>query len=206
MLDATLRPRLQPVLDPIARLLVHLGLTPMAVTLGGLATGLAAAGAAAAAWWWTALGLWLLSRLLDGLDGPLAEARGETSAFGGFADFVADLSVYGAFAVGCAIGQPDASLALLVLLLTYYVNGGSLLAFSAAAERAGVDAPDGRTFHFTRGLAEGTETIVARSLFVLFPDAMATLAWVFAVMVTITIVQRLVLVRRVLRPTTTVSG
>ena len=206
MLDATLRPRLQPVLDPIARSLARRGFTPMAVTLGGLATGLVAAGAAAAAWWWIALGLWLLSRLLDGLDGPLAKVRGETSAFGGFADFVADLTVYGAFAVGCAIGQPDARLALLVLLLTYYVNGGSLLAFSAAAERARVEAPDGRTFHFTRGLAEGTETIVAHSLFVLFPEAMATLAWVFAAMVAVTIAQRLVLVRRVLRPTTTVSG
>ncbi len=206
MLDATLRPRLQPLLDPLARILARLRFTPMSVTLGGLVTGLAAAGAAAAAWWWTALGLWLLSRLLDGLDGPLAKVRGETSAFGGFADFVADLTVYGAFAVGCAIGQPDARLALLVLLLTYYVNGGSLLAFSAAAERAGVDAPDGRTFHFTRGLAEGTETIVAHSLFVLFPEAMATLAWVFAAMVTITITQRLMLVRRVLRPTSTVSG
>lgn len=198
MLDATLRPRLEPALGALARGLHRVGVAPLAVTLAGLVVGLAAAVAAALAWWWVALGLWLASRLLDGLDGPLAHARGGSSAFGGYADLIADLTVYGAFVVGCALGQPDAMVPLLVLLLTYYVNGASLLAYSAAAERAGVMAPDGRTFHFTRGLAEATETIVAHTLFVLVPGHLALLAWVFAAMVLVTIVQRLALARRVL--------
>ncbi len=199
MLDASLRPRLDPVLVWIARGLQQLGVAPMALTLTGLVLGLAAAGAAALAWWWTALALWLISRLFDGLDGPLARLRGGGTAFGGYADFVADLTVYGAFVVGCALGQPDAITPLLVLLLTYYVNGASLLAYSAAAEHARIKSPDERSFHFTRGLAEGTETILAHSLFVLFPGRMGLLAWVFAAVVAVTIVQRLMLARRVLR-------
>lgn len=199
MLDASLRTRLDPVLVSLARGLHRVGVPPMALTLSGLVLGLAAAGAAALTWWWSALALWLVSRLLDGLDGPVARLRGGGTAFGGYADFVADLTVYGAFVVGCAFGQPDATMPLLVLLLTYYVNGASLLAYSAAAERARIDAPDERSYHFTRGLAEGTETILAHSLFVLFPGWMGLLAWVFAGAVAVTIVQRLVLARRVLR-------
>lgn len=199
MLDASLRPRLDPVLTRIARGLQHVGVTPMGLTLSGLVLGLAAAGAAALAWWWTALGLWLVSRLFDGLDGPLARLRGGGTAFGGYVDFVADLTVYGAFVVGCAVGQPDATLPLLVLLLSYYVNGASLLAYSAAAERARIAAPDERSLHFTRGLAEGTETILAHSLFVLLPAQMGLLAWAFSAVVAVTVVQRLVLARRVLR-------
>lgn len=191
MLDAPLRRRLLPRLDRVAGLLVRLGLRPLAVTVGGLCLAVGAAVAAGFALWILALVLWLLSRVLDGLDGPVARAGGRASGFGGWADFTADMVAYGTFVVGCAIGQPDALVPLLVLLLTYYVNGGSLLAYSAAADRAGVTPPDGRTFHFTRGLAEGTETIVAHSLMVLVPGWMSQIAWVFAAMVVATILQRL---------------
>lgn len=200
MLDAPMRGLLRPGLDRVAVVLVRLGVSPMALTVGGLVLGLGAAVMAARALWTAALVLWLVSRLLDGLDGPVARRCARTSAFGGWADFTSDLTVYGAFVAGCAIGQPDARVACLVLLVTYYVNAGTLLGFSAAAERAGIAAPDDRTFHFTRGLAEGTETIAVHAAFVLFPAVMAPVAWVFAGAVIITILQRVVLARRVLGP------
>ena len=200
MLDAPLRARLDPVWDRLAVPLARAGVPPLVLTVAGLVLGLAAAVAAGLALWWVALALWLVSRVFDGLDGPLARASGAgETAFGGWADLTSDLAVYGVFVAGCAIGQPDARVACLVLLVTYYVNGGSLLAYSAAAERARIPAPDGRTFHFTRGLAEGTETIVVHALMVLFPAAMAAIAWVFAAAVLVTIGQRVVLAHRALR-------
>ncbi|MCC5950213.1 MAG: CDP-alcohol phosphatidyltransferase family protein [Nitriliruptoraceae bacterium] len=199
MLDLAVRRRLGPVLDRLADPLVRVGVTPLALTVVGLVLGLAAATAAAFTWWWAALGLWLVSRLADGLDGPVARRGGRVSAFGGWADLMADFTVYGAFVVGCAIGQPDARVALLVLLATYYVNGSSLLAYSAAADARGVARPDTRTFHFTRSLAEGTETIVVHSLLVLVPSAMAPIAWGFSALVLATIIQRVALARRTLR-------
>jgi phosphatidylglycerophosphate synthase len=201
MLDAPVRARLLPVLDVGAQWLVRAGVPPLGLTVAGLLVAIGAAVAAAFGLWLLALGLWLVSRLMDGLDGPVARAGGRASAFGGWADFSADMAAYGAFVVGCALGNRSAMIACLVLLLTYYVNGGSLLAYSAAADRAGVAPPDGRTFHFTRGLAEGTETIVAHSLMVLFPAWMAGIAWVFAGMVTITILQRVHLARTTLPST-----
>jgi phosphatidylglycerophosphate synthase len=198
VLDAPLRRRLASTLDRAAAGLAARGVRPMTLTRLGLVLALAAAVAAAAAWFPLAAGLWLLSRLPDGLDGPVARARGEASAFGGWADLTSDMAAYGAFVVGCAIGQPEAATACLVLLLTYYVNGASLLAYSAAAERAGVEAPDDRTFHFTGGLAEGTETIAVHTAMVLFPAVMAPIAWTFAAVVVVTIVHRIRLARRVL--------
>ena len=198
MLDEPLRRQLAPVLDRAGTALARLGVRPMVLTVIGLVLALAAAVAAALAWFPLAAGLWLLSRVPDGLDGPVARARDEATAFGGWADLTADMAAYGVFVVGCAIGRPEAATACLVLLLTYYVNGASLLGYSAAAERAGVDAPDGRTFHFTRGLAEGTETIAVHTAMALLPSLMAPIAWVFAAVVLVTIGQRVRLARRVL--------
>lgn len=201
MLDAPLRRRLGPALERAAAPLARLGLGPTALTAAGTVTALAAAVAAGRAAWWTALTLWLVSRVFDGLDGPLARSTGSASDVGGFLDIVADFTAYGAFVVGCGTGQPDARLACLALLGTYYVNGTALLAFSSLAERRrdSVPAGDERSLRFLGGLAEGTETIVVHALMVAMPARMATVAWVFAGVVTVTIVQRVVAGVRLLR-------
>jgi phosphatidylglycerophosphate synthase len=190
MLDATARRMLGPVWERLARRLAARGVTAPALTGVGLVLGLGAAVAAALAAWPVALALWLVSRVPDGLDGPVARASGTVSERGGWFDLVADFAVYGAFVVGCGIGQPEARMACLVLLGTYYVNGTALLAFSAAAERRRRARPDERTFHFQRGLAEGTETIVVHALLVLLPGLMAPIAWTFAGVVAVTALQR----------------
>jgi phosphatidylglycerophosphate synthase len=198
MIDAEVRAALAPTFERIAGGLARRGIRPLTVTVTGLVLALAAAVAAALALWWLALALWLVSRLPDGIDGPLARATGGGTPFGGWADISADLAAYGSFVAGCAIGNPDARVACLVLLLTYYVNGGSLLALSAAATERRLERPDERTFHFPRGLAEGTETIVVHSLMVLVPAWMPALAWTFAAAVVLTIVQRVRLALRIL--------
>ena len=190
MLDPTVRRLLRPTTERVARRLAAAGIGANALTLTGLVLGLASATAAALAAWPAALVLWLTSRIPDGLDGPVARAAGTDGERGGWLDLTADFTVYGAFVVGCGIGNPDARVACLVLLGTYYVNGTTLLAYSAAAERRRQRRPDDRTFHFHRGLAEGTETIVAHALLVLFPAVMAPIAWSFAGLVAITAAHR----------------
>lgn len=62
-----------------------------------------------------------------------------------------------------------------------------------------LERPDERTFHFNRGLAEGTETIVAHSLMVLLPGWMSAIAWGFAAAVLLTIGNRVRVAVRLLR-------
>lgn len=201
MLDRHARRVLEPITRSWASVAVRAGVSADAMTGVGLLVGIAAAAAAATSQWGLALVLWLLGRIPDGLDGPMARQQGGGSERGGFLDIMADFTVYGAFVAGCAIGRPDARVALIVLVLTYYVNGAAFLAFSSAVERIGrrTGLEDERSFVFPRGLAEGTETIVAHSLLVAFPEAMEGIAWGFAALVAITAGQRIRLAVRVLR-------
>jgi phosphatidylserine synthase len=205
MLDSAARAVLARPLGRAAATLDRSWITPDRITLAGLLLGLAGAAAAAATWWDAALALWLVSRVADGLDGPLARRRrarrtGATSGdAGGFLDITADFVVYGAFVVGVGIGAGGSLLPFLAVLLAYYVNGSAFLAFSSIAERTGHRLDDGRSLSFLGGLAEGTETILVHSLWVVVPAAAGPIAWVWAGIVGLSAAHRIVTGYRTLR-------
>lgn len=190
MLDARTRRLVAPAVQAAALRLDAGGVSPGAVTAAGFVVGAGACVAAALAAWPLALVLWLANRALDGIDGPLARL-GTPSDRGGFLDIVADFTIYAGFVLAVAIAEPDARLACLVLLVTYYVNGTAFLAWSSMAERRALTGGDERSLRFVGGLAEGTETIIAYVLFCLLPGSAETIAWVFAVIVAITALQRI---------------
>lgn len=197
MFDSRIRSAIAPPLEAAGTSIAALGITPGVITAAGWVVGVGACVAVATAQWTLGLGLWLGNRLLDGLDGPVARARGATDR-GGFLDVVADFSVYAGFVVAVAIAVPHARLACAVLLLTYYLSGTALLALSSLLEKRRRSGSDGRSLLLTGGLAEGFETIVVYVLFCLLPGSAATIAWVFAGVVGITAVQRVVAGARLL--------
>ena len=69
MLDAKLRPLIDPPLNAIGRALAKAGITANAITFAGLALGLGGAAAIALGHIGWGLALILANRLLDGLDG-----------------------------------------------------------------------------------------------------------------------------------------
>jgi len=206
MFDATVRRVLDRPLSGVARLVDRPLVSPNRLTMLGLAIGLASAATAAGQLWWWALGLWLFSRVMDGLDGPLARRRHATahdntetsqrSEAGGFLDITADFTVYGATVVGVAIGATHqygaAWWPFLLVLLAYYLNGTAFLAFSSIAERTGRQRADGRSLSFLGGLAEGTETIVVHSLWLMIPAQAGVIAAVWAAVVGVSAAQRIV--------------
>lgn len=180
--------------DPLAAR----GVSPLAVTAAGLGVGAGACVAVALERWWLGLGLFLLNRYLDGVDGVLARRLG-ASARGGFADFVADLLFYAAFVLAVAVAVPDAQLACAVLLAAFYVNVGVWLTLASLLEQQGASREDERTLRFVPGVVEGAETIVAFAAFCVFPDHVETIAWVFAGLIGATIAQRVLGALRLLR-------
>ncbi len=208
-MDHYLRRHLERPLARAATLADQPWVTPDRLTAAGLLLGLGSAATAAAAQWWISLALWLVSRFADGLDGPLARLRrsgdpGRSDAgAGGFFDITADFCVYGSTVVGVAVGVTSAYGApwwpFLLVLLAYYVNGTAFLAFSSIAERSGRTLDDGRSLSFLGGLAEGTETIVVHSLWLIFSTIAWQIAMVWAVVVAISAVQRMVAGYRSLR-------
>lgn len=206
MFDTQARTALAGPMDRIADWLDRPAITPNRLTALGVLLGLAGAGSAAGGWWASAAVLWLLSRLADGLDGPLARRRGtaDASGAGGFLDIAADFFVYGTFVVGVAVGVGGSALPFLFVLLAYYVNGTVFLAFSSIAERTGRRRSGdrlsrGRSLNFLGGLAEGGETIAVHTLWCLLPASAHTVAWVWAGVVAVTAAHRVVTGYRQLR-------
>lgn len=189
MLDAPVRRLIAPPLDAVAARLDRIGVPATAVTGVGWLVGVAAVLAVGTGHWTTALVLWLLNRTLDGLDGPLARRRGATD-LGGFLDLLADFSIYAGFVVAVGIERPEARIACLVLLTTYYLSGMAFLALAPMLEKRGARG-DGRSIFFVGGLAEGTETVLAYVAFCLLPGYAEQVAWIFAAAVAVTALQRI---------------
>ncbi|WP_418276611.1 CDP-alcohol phosphatidyltransferase family protein [Isoptericola jiangsuensis] len=207
MFDAMLRRRLDGPLAVAAERIDRSWVTPDRLTMTGLALGLASAGLAAGQQWGWALVAWLLSRVMDGLDGPLARRRsaGTGSPAGGFLDITADFVVYGTTVIGVAVGVAGTSTSLgqwlpfLAVLLAYYVNGAAFLAFSSIAERSRHRIDDGRSLSFLGGVAEGAETILVHSLWLILPGHAALVATVWAGVVGVSGVHRIAAGYRTLR-------
>jgi phosphatidylserine synthase len=204
MFDAPLRRRLDAPLARAAAALDVRWLSPDRLTVAGLVLGLGSAVAAAVAWWPGAVVLWLASRAADGLDGPLARRRAIAAGrvpggAGGFLDITADFTVYGATVVGVALGSGGPLWPFLLVLLAYYVNGAAFLAFSSIAERTGRRLDDGRSLSFLGGLAEGAETIVVHTLWLVLPWWAPQIAAVWAAIVGVSAAHRVVAGYRALR-------
>ena len=189
MLDRRLRAGFERPLRAVAARLVEHSVRAEAVTLVGFALGAGACIAIALDRRWFAVVLWLANRIADGLDGAVARQVGATDR-GGFVDIVADFAVYAGFVVGVAYTQPDARVAAVALLGTYYVSGAAFLAWSSIAERRARTAGDNRSLHFVGGIAEGGETVVVYVLLCVWPAATVGILWVFAAAVGVTALQR----------------
>lgn len=197
MLDAPARRGLAPVLDRTAAALHDSGVPDVAVTGVGWVLGLAACVSAATEHWTWGLVLWLANRLADGLDGPVARRSG-ASDLGGFLDLLADFSIYAGFVLAVGIAVPEARVACLALLVTYYLSGAAFLLLAPHLQARGARG-DGRSLFFVGGLADGTETVVAYVALCLAPAHAAIILWVFAAMVGLTAIQRTALGIRTLR-------
>jgi phosphatidylglycerophosphate synthase len=199
MLDARLRPIIDPILDRQGAALARARVSADAVTAAGLVLGLAAAALIAlGAPGWALLPL-LLSRLADGLDGAVARATTRTD-FGGYLDIAADFLFYGAVPMAFVWLDPAANgTAGAFLLTSFYVNGTTFLGYAILAERCGMEtaARGAKSLYFTGGLLEGTETILFFVLICLVPAWFAPAAWAFGALCFVTAGSRVLLARQV---------
>ena len=191
MFDARIRPLIDPPLNRMGAVLAHWGVTANALTFAGLALGLG--GAVAIAQGYLGLGLVLIiaNRLLDGLDGAVARARGPT-ALGGYFDIVADFAFYVSIPLAFGLLDPANTRAALVLVASFVLTGVSFLAFAVTAAERGEssEAHGKKSFFYSTGLAEGTETVVVFLAFALFPQWFVPIAYGYAALCALTVVQR----------------
>lgn len=198
MLDGWARTRIDPTLDRMGRHLARAGVGANAVTVLAFVVGVAAFIAIAFGLYWLGLALILVSRLGDGLDGAVARHTRKTD-FGGYLDIVLDFAFYGLVPLGFVLADPQANaLAGAVLILSFYVNGASFLAYAVMAEKRGLttEARGQKSLFFTTGLAEATETIAFFAAFCLLPTWFPALALTFAALCFYTALSRIVIAGR----------
>lgn len=201
MFDHLLRGAKDRLLAPLAALLRDV--PPNMLSVIALLLGLAAAVAAAGGRWGAGLALWLVSRVVDGLDGSVARLAGTQSDFGGYFDILLDFVVYAAIPLGFAVHSVDRGVLVMAVLLegAFFVNACSWMYLAAVLEkRASGAATTGEltTVTMPPALVAGFETIVFFALFYLFPERLVTLFALMSALVGINVVQRLVWARKVL--------
>jgi phosphatidylglycerophosphate synthase len=191
LLDAKLRPLIDPPLGAVGRVLAGAGVSANALTFTGLALGLAGAAAIALGHIGWGLALIIANRLLDGLDGAVARVRGP-SDLGGYFDIVADFAFYVSVPLGFGLLAPTNQLPALVLVASFVLTGVSFLAFAVIAGKRGAttEAHGRKSFFYSTGLAEGTETIAVFIVMCLMPAWFAGLAYAYAALCVLTVFQR----------------
>ncbi|BCB88983.1 phosphatidylinositol phosphate synthase [Phytohabitans suffuscus] len=184
------RTALSSVVEPIARALLRLGITPNTVTvIGTLGVLVGAVGFAARGHLLIALVLVVIFALTDFLDGTMARMKGGSTRFGAFLDSsmdrVADAGIFGSLAYYLATrddrwGMVAALLCLAVGQIVSYVK--------ARAEGLGMTCNVGIAERPERLLSVGVGGLLA---IVGLEWALPAALWVLAVLSVITVGQRI---------------
>lgn len=201
MFDARIRPLIDPPLNAVGRSLARSGVTADAVTIGGFMLGMAGAAAIVLDRVDLALWLFLTGRLADGLDGAVARATTKTDR-GGYLDIVLDFILYGAMPLAFAILDPSSNaLPAAVLLMSFFANGTTFLAYAIMAERRQMEtsAQGVKSLYYVSGLAEGFETVVALAAFCIWPQHFPVIAYGYATLCFLSASGRILIAWRLLK-------
>jgi phosphatidylglycerophosphate synthase len=111
--------------------------------------------------------------------------RSRPTAVGGYLDIVCDTAFYAAVPFGFALARADNAVWAALLLASFMCTGASFLGRAVMAAQRGErdDGARGRkSFFYSAGLIEGTETVIAFVVFCLFPARFSWLAASFALL------------------------
>ncbi len=185
------------LLSPIADFLLAHGVSPDAVTfVGTLGVSAGALALFPQGLLWQGvlvIGTFVFSDLLDGY---MARSSGSSSRWGAFLDStldrIGDAAIFGGLVLWFAGGGDDR---VLMSVALYCLVMGSVTSYARArAESLGM--------HAKGGIAERADRLTAILLLTFFSDVLdqewllALVLWVLAAAITITVVQRMVIVRR----------
>ena len=179
MIDNAFRALVPRFADPLLRSYARLGLSPDHVTWLGFAIALGASLAVAGGRPGLAFVLWWLSRIADGTDGVYARATGRATAFGAYLDIVLDMAAYGAMVLGFAWAWPEHAPQWGAMLFLYVLCITSALALGMQEAERALPPRDDRGLRLGAGLAEGGETGIAYSVFLLWPAALPVTSWLW---------------------------
>ena len=148
--------------------------------------------------YFAALVLLLLNRFCDGLDGTMARLTTPTP-LGGYLDIVSDFTIYSGFVLAFGFSNSSYTYSSMVLLFLYIGTGTTFLAKAAIQTQLDkiTETNDAieelpKSFHYTSGLVEGTETIIFMILCLLLPNFFVLISIIFGILCLITFISRVI--------------
>ncbi len=192
MLDTTFRKLVNPALNPIATLMVKTGISANSITIIGFLIGVVGWIALAMNLYYLALGMIVINRIFDGLDGLMAQKTTKTE-IGGYLDIVFDFLFYSGVPFFFVVGKPEVGLPASFLIFSFIGTGSSFLAYSAIAAKHNIknEKYKNKAIYYLGGLTEGTETITFFLFICLKPDKFTEAAWIFGSLCWITTFTRI---------------
>tara|TARA_A100000164_G_C21803495_1_gene721836 strand:+ start:366 stop:971 length:606 start_codon:yes stop_codon:yes gene_type:complete len=131
----------------------------------------------------------IISRILDGLDGEVARLN-EVTQFGGYIDIVCDFLGYAIIPLGFIIYNQENSFAGALLLVSFIGTSSTFLTFAIYKKELN-EKKIKKSFYYSYGLIEGFETIIFFILILLFYEHFIFLTFIFSFLCFLTTLQRL---------------
>lgn len=194
MLDTHARKYTNRLFSAIAALLLRLGLTPNQVTALAFILGITSGAVLYSEHPMIAVALLWLSGLLDAVDGEMARRSGRSSVRGAQMDIISDRLVELSIVWGLALRRPDCLLPLLGLVSAILISMTVFLTTGMLTPKKGK-----KSFYYQAGLMERTEGFLVFTAMMLFPSALSVLTWIYAGLIGITILQRLIDAHRIIK-------
>lgn len=200
MFDATLRKKVDPLLDLCGKYLHRQGITANQVTIFGFCVGLLCFPSITFKEFNLALFFFFINRLCDGLDGSIAKI-GKKSTIGGYLDILCDFIFYASFVLSFYF--VDSNNAFYVSLLLFsFVGTSTAFLCSALLEKEMKELKSNfanKSFFYQTGFMEGFETIIFFILFCLFPNYFPELSIIFVLFCWLTIFLRITSIIKILK-------
>lgn len=198
MIDQPFRAKLDLLSAKISKIYLTLHLRPNHITLLAFAFAIGAAVSIGIGQTYLALSIWWISRFFDGTDGLYARYIRQTTHFGAYLDIVLDMAAYSAVIIGFEFLYPHLAIYWSVIIALYVLCITSALALgqldsqnnNASSSLANRSKLDNRGAKLASGLAEGGETGLIYTAFILFPNFLQPLLIFWISILSITVVAR----------------
>ena len=199
MIDHHFREILPRFTGPLIGLYRKLGVSPNQITAVGLAISFVASYLITEKMFFAAIVVWWFGRLLDGTDGIFARSTGQTSSYGAFLDILFDMASYSAMVIGFNVAFPQYQLHWIIILFMYVLCITGALGLGNLEDKDKIPGRDNRGLRLAAGIAEGGETGIAYTLFLLLPSAIGVLSQIWIAVLFLTIVARIFIARNELK-------
>ena len=199
MLDQKLNLFFKPFLTNFATILIKYQFSPNQITLFSFILGIFCFIFLSLGMIYIALIFFILNRFFDGVDGALARLK-EPTDLGGFYDIISDFLIYALLPLGFILFDKNNFLSMSLLLTSFIGTCSTFLttAWIFEKKKIKIEQLSTKSFFYSEGLIEGTETIVFFIFMFIFFEFASFIAFIFAILCFLTAIIRIVKVSKIL--------